>query len=97
MQRCADGFNSGVKGLKFERLNLLEPSGPAKACNGIALPLQITRTKDSVIAVYKKDFYARNAHTLMTSPNCNPFSCNQFKTNIKLTKYTSTLAYCAVS
>jgi hypothetical protein len=25
--------------LKFGSLNLLEPSGPVKACNGIALPL----------------------------------------------------------
>jgi hypothetical protein len=97
MKRCADGFNSGVKGLKSEHLNLLELSGPVKARNGITLLLQFTRKKDSVIAVYKKDSYARNTHTLLTSPNCNPFSCNQFKTNTKLTKYTSTLAYCAVS
>jgi hypothetical protein len=25
--------------LKFGSLNLLEPSGPVKACNGVALPL----------------------------------------------------------
>jgi hypothetical protein len=28
--------------LKSGSLNLLEPSGPAKACNGIALPLSFT-------------------------------------------------------
>jgi hypothetical protein len=30
----------GAKGLKSGSLNLLEPSGPVKACNGIALSLQ---------------------------------------------------------
>jgi hypothetical protein len=28
--------------LKSGSLNLLEPSGPVKACNGIALPLPMT-------------------------------------------------------
>jgi hypothetical protein len=29
--------------LKFGSLNLLEPSGPVKACNGIALPFYLIR------------------------------------------------------
>jgi hypothetical protein len=45
--------------MKSGSLNLLEPSGPVKACNGIALPLfrepQITLWKvgeDSITPVY---------------------------------------------
>jgi hypothetical protein len=33
--------------LKSGSLNLLEPSGPVKACNGIALPLPLKRTVKS--------------------------------------------------
>jgi hypothetical protein len=33
--------------LKSGSLNLLEPSGPVKACNGIALPLRTRRLSDS--------------------------------------------------
>jgi hypothetical protein len=33
--------NSGFERLKSESLNLLETSGPVKACNGITLPLQV--------------------------------------------------------
>jgi hypothetical protein len=29
--------------LKSENFNLLEPSGPVKACNGIALPLPLLK------------------------------------------------------
>jgi hypothetical protein len=36
--RCA-GLTTLPIVLKSESLNLLEPSGPVKACNGIALPL----------------------------------------------------------
>jgi hypothetical protein len=32
---------SGVNCLEIESLNLLEPSGPVQACNGIALPLHL--------------------------------------------------------
>jgi hypothetical protein len=42
--------------LKSENLNLLEPSGPVKACNGVALPLPFTFThslkeKDNLVEV----------------------------------------------
>jgi len=30
--------------LKYGSLNLLEPSGPVQACNGIALPLPLLKT-----------------------------------------------------
>jgi len=32
--------------LKSGSLNLLEPSGPVQACNGIALPLPLTLYKE---------------------------------------------------
>jgi hypothetical protein len=38
--------------LKSGSLNLLEPSGPVKACNGIALPLLYQPSVDSLKAVY---------------------------------------------
>jgi len=36
--------------LKSGNLNLLEPSGPVQACNGIALPLAFTEN-DSIIFI----------------------------------------------
>ena len=36
--------------LKSGRLNLLEPSGPVQACNGIALPLPVLNHGSSIVS-----------------------------------------------
>jgi hypothetical protein len=36
--------------LKFGSLNLLEPSGPVQACNGIALPLQTYNNREKHVS-----------------------------------------------
>jgi hypothetical protein len=37
--------------LKSGSLNLLEPSGPVKACNGIALPIVVIYAKKSLHSI----------------------------------------------
>ena len=39
--------------LKFGNLNLLEPSGPVQACNGIALPLPDRVLRDTFVEVFR--------------------------------------------
>jgi hypothetical protein len=41
--------------LKSGSLNLLEPSGPVKACNGIALPLPFTGKPDTGLPMEEFD------------------------------------------
>jgi hypothetical protein len=36
--------------LKYGSLNLLEPSGPVKACNGIAFYKEIVNARDELVA-----------------------------------------------
>jgi hypothetical protein len=38
--------------LKYVSLNLLEPSGPVQACNGIALPLPLHKSTTRLLMVY---------------------------------------------
>jgi hypothetical protein len=42
--------------MKSESLNLLEPSGPVQACNGIALPLPLL---DYVVAAACDDSFVK--------------------------------------
>jgi hypothetical protein len=45
--------------LKSGRLNLLEPSGPVQACNGIALPFAVEHGKQ----MYHKYYYEQRDMT----------------------------------
>jgi hypothetical protein len=62
--------------MKSGSLNLLEPSGPVKACNGIALPLLSVL----LFVVKNKDLYTANQeiHNINTRCNINlhPPVCN---------------------
>jgi hypothetical protein len=45
--------------LKSGSLNLLESSGPIKACNGIALPLPLSSINIDIIAIFENGSYIK--------------------------------------
>jgi len=54
--RRADNLHVPIV-LKYGSLNLLEPSGPVQACNGIALPLVANKVDKSNMAPYAYIFH----------------------------------------
>jgi hypothetical protein len=61
--------------LKSGSLNLLEPSGPVQACNGIALPLLCHKGKKSRVSMLRKPLSSPVTISLYTplqySPQCS--------------------------
>jgi hypothetical protein len=59
------GGGKGGRSLKSGSLNLLEPSGPVEACNGIALPLPPQWTVISINNLNHLVFTAERLHALV--------------------------------
>jgi hypothetical protein len=71
---------------KYGSLNLLEPSGPVQACNGIALPLPPLR-QPSVNNSYIKSIHAAIAYTEL-----HHHASVSIHLHIEVHKYTNKLA-----
>jgi hypothetical protein len=56
--------------LKSGSLNLLEPSGPVKACNGIALPLLYRALLDAVQNNHQYAMICTTALLFILAPTC---------------------------
>jgi hypothetical protein len=60
--RRADNLSTFPIVLKYGNLNLLEPSGPVQACNGIALRLSVIYTTKLVeLRLYCAEWYGEVA------------------------------------